>query len=156
MIAHYFDSNAWVKRYCRELGSVWVAEFVARGPRLACASLGLIEVVATLARKAKAGQLAPDELLAKVAQAKKDWKAFTEVHLTSEVAELAQEVAQTHALRGADAVHLASAISLRNTLPGQQDEVVIVTSDQELRNAAGRLGITVIDPQQAELQGTIP
>ena len=156
MIAHYLDSNAWVKRYCRELGSAWVAQFVACGPRLACASLGLIEVVATLARKAKAGELVPDVLREKVAQAKKDWKAFTEIHLTSEVAELAQEVAQTHALRGADAIHLASAISLRKTLPGRQDQVVMVTSDQELADAAGQLGITVIDPEQAELRGVVP
>lgn len=156
MIAHYLDSNAWVKRYCRELGSGWVAQFVARGPRLACATLGLIEVVATLARKGKAGELSPDALRSKLAQARKDWRAFAEVRLTSEVAELALEVAQNHALRGADAIHLASAISLRRTLPGRQDGVVIVTSDQELANAAGQLGITVLDPEQAEMKSAVP
>jgi len=156
VIVHYLDSNAWVKRYCRERGSEWVAEFVAGGPRLACATLGLVEVVATLARKGKAGELPPDALRSKLAQARKDWRAFTEVRLTPEVAELALEVAENHALRGADAIHLASALSLRRSLPGPKDDVVIVTSDKELANAAKQEGFAVLDPEQAETQGAQP
>jgi len=150
VIVHYLDSNAWVKRYCRELGSAWMAQFVAQGPRLACATLGLVEVVATLARKGKAGELPPDALRSKLAQARKDWRAFAEVRLTSDVAELALEVAQNHALRGADAVHLASAIFLRRSLPSREDDVAIVTSDLELASAAEQEGFAVLDPEQAE------
>lgn len=54
MIFYYLDASAWVKRYYWETGTTWVQSPFARGSTVACASLGLVEVMATLARKAKA------------------------------------------------------------------------------------------------------
>jgi hypothetical protein len=54
VIFYYLDARAWVKRYYWEPGTRWVQELFAQNPPMACASLGLIEVVATLARKRKA------------------------------------------------------------------------------------------------------
>ena len=54
MIFYYLDASAWVKRYYWESGTRWVQALFAQNPAIACTSLGLIEVMATLARKRKA------------------------------------------------------------------------------------------------------
>jgi predicted nucleic acid-binding protein len=54
VIFYYLDASAWVKRYYEEPGTRWVQELFAQNPTIACATLGLIEVMATLARKQKA------------------------------------------------------------------------------------------------------
>jgi hypothetical protein len=53
-------------------------------------------------------------------------------------------LAQKEALRGMDALHLASAIFL-NTVQNDRD-FALVGSDAELNIAARRLGLRVIDP----------
>ncbi len=57
MIFYYLDASAWIKRHYQETGTTWVQELFARNQAIACASLGLIEVIATLARKHKAREI---------------------------------------------------------------------------------------------------
>jgi len=54
MTLYYLDSSAWVKRYYRETGTAWIENLFAERQPVACASLGVVEVTATLARKQKA------------------------------------------------------------------------------------------------------
>jgi hypothetical protein len=54
VIFYDLDASAWVKRYYWEPGTQWVPELFAQNPTRACAALGLIEVMAALARKQKA------------------------------------------------------------------------------------------------------
>lgn len=62
MIFYYLDASAWVKRYYQETGTTWVQDLFAQNQTIACASLGLIEVMATLARKEKAQEIDPSIL----------------------------------------------------------------------------------------------
>ena len=48
---------------------------------------------------------------------------------------LAGDLAETHALRGYDAVHLASALAIAD------DRTVMVTTDRHLRTAARNVGL---------------
>ena len=59
------------------------------------------------------------------------------VELTAQLAHTAGTHAQTHDLRGYDAVHLAAAESVVD------DELVLVTGDGNLAAAGARLGIAV-------------
>lgn len=59
------------------------------------------------------------------------------VEITANVAESAGVLAQTQALRGYDAVHLASAALATD------DELVLVTGDRNLGTAARSIGIAV-------------
>lgn len=72
MIFYYLDASAWVKRYYWETGTAWVQNLFAHGLTVACASLGPVEVVATLARKAKAREIGRRVLARKVRELDED------------------------------------------------------------------------------------
>ena len=60
------------------------------------------------------------------------------------------------ALRGADAVHLASALVLQRCFADAEDRLVFIASDRELKEAAQSSGLAVIDPEEQEQQATSP
>lgn len=106
MIFFYLDASAWVKRYCQEAGTAWVQDLFVQNRTIACASLGLVEVMATLARKRKAQKIGLSSLEQKTHELEEDWERFIQVQLTAEAMVLAKELAREMALRGADAIHL--------------------------------------------------
>ena len=129
MIFYYLDASAWVKRYYQEKGTCWVQDLSVMNQAIACASLGMIEVIATLARKQKSGEIAPAAFGEKAREIEEDWKKFVQIHLTAEIVDGARESARKLALRGADAVHLASALLFKDLLKVESDEFILVTSD---------------------------
>jgi len=156
MTLYYLEPSAWVKRYCREPGSAWLAQFLAHTPNLACSSMGIIEVTAALARKAKAVETDQGAFRANLQQAEDDWTGLLSLDMTSEVVERAREVARDRALRAGDAIHLATALLLRKDFAEPGDQLTLMTSDHELLTAAAAEGISVIDPQEAERTGAAP
>ena len=152
MIFYYLDASAWVKRYYQESGTIWVQDLFADNGVMACASLGLIEVMATLARKGKAREINPSVLEQKVQELEDDWKRFIQVQLSAEAVDKAKEIAREMALRGADAVHLSSALLLQRRFADENDQMIVVTSDHELKEAAQSSGLVVIDPDEQERQ----
>jgi uncharacterized protein len=156
VIFYYLDASAWVKRYYAELGTRWVQELFAQNPTIACASFGLIEVMAALARKRKAREIDPLAFEQKVQELEEDWGSFIQIHLTTETVDLAKDLARNMALRGADAVHLASALVLQRRFADVEDRLVFVASDRELREAAQSSSLAIIDPEEHEKQATTP
>ncbi len=148
MIFYYLDAGAWVKRYYQETGTYWVQQLFADGETLTCASLGVVEVTATLARKAKAREINRKQLTQKVRELDEDWSRFVQIHLSFEAVTQAREVAQQQALRGADAIHLASALVLRSRFVEAEDQLVFVVADRQLKEAARSAGLHVADPEE--------
>jgi predicted nucleic acid-binding protein len=71
----------------------------------------------------------------------KDWQAlFIKIPLTEEIAESAAALATQHPLKGADAAHLATAMSAGASL--------FVASDQELMRASNKAGLEAYDPSK--------
>jgi predicted nucleic acid-binding protein len=147
MIFYYLDASAWVKRYYLETGTPWVQALFDSAPTVTCASLGLVEVMATLARKHKAQEIDSDAFEKKAQELEEDWQGFVQIHLTPEVVRRAKEVAKQRALRGADAVHLASALLLESRFVEAEDHLVLITSDHELKEVSQSCNIEVIDPE---------
>ncbi|MGH9840998.1 MAG: type II toxin-antitoxin system VapC family toxin [Blastocatellia bacterium] len=156
MIYYYLDASAWVKLYHQEAGTAWIRKFFNQKPTLACASIGVIEVTATLTRKQKTKAYSVTELDEKLDNLAEHWENFIQVHLYPEALTLAQKTARNLALRGADAVHLASALILQNRFTETTDQVIFVASDRELKIGAQASGLFVIDPVEDELAGKIP
>lgn len=148
MTFYYLDASAWVKRYYQETGTTWVQDLFAQNQVIACASLGLIEVMATLARKRKAREIDLPSFEQKAHELEEDWGRFIQVQLTAEVVDLAKKLARERAIRGADAVHLASALVLQGRFVEEDDRLVFVASDRELKEAAKISDLAVIDPAE--------
>lgn len=109
---YYFDSSAWVKLYFEEPGSKTVRELFYRTSRKRRLStvLGYVEVAGVLARQKKAAGFTDLDLAELDAVLDRDWELFTYLTLDNEVFQEAITVARQFGLRGADAIHLATAI----------------------------------------------
>jgi predicted nucleic acid-binding protein len=133
----YFDSSALVKLVVSEDGSdladaLWDACDAATSSRLAYP-----EVCWALAAAGSAHQLDPADV--RDAQAMWDtlWSQLRPVELTAAVEREAGRLARIHSLRGADAVHLASALAVGG--PG----LVVAVWDRRLWTGARAVGLAV-------------
>jgi len=133
----YFDSSALVKLVVDEDGSDLTAE-VWDGCDAALASrLAYPEVRAALAAACRNHDLSDADLVVAERAWEQYWAAIRPVELTAAVERHAGELTRSHALRGADAVHLASALAI-----GDPDLTVAVW-DRRLHAGAATAGLPV-------------
>jgi uncharacterized protein len=126
----YFDSSAFVKLVVEEEGSD-IASALWDGCDAAVSSrLSYPEVCAALAAAHRNHDLDHRGFVAASRDWEEFWQATRPVEFTAEVERHAGELARRRALRGADAVHLASALAV-----GAQDLVVAVW-DRRLHEGA--------------------
>lgn len=151
MPIHYLDASAWVKRYIAEEGSRRVNTWMNRNPLVASAALGVTEVLSTVVRKSRAGELSETKRDQIVEQVWVEFDAFAHVYHTPPVMEQARTIALRFGLRGADAVHLASALWLENHAPAEIEALTMITSDRELAEAADQADLPVFDPARNSL-----
>ncbi|MDN3515100.1 MAG: type II toxin-antitoxin system VapC family toxin [Candidatus Brocadia sp.] len=148
MIVYYLDASVWVKRYYQEDGTSWVQGLFIPRQVLACSSLGMIEVMATLSRKRKALEINLSQFKLKTQELEDDWKHFIQIQMTDEIVHVAKELTKKLALRGSDSVHLSSVLLLQRHFSKKIEQLVMVTSDYELKSAAKTLRLDVIDPTE--------
>lgn len=141
MILHYLDPSAWVKRHFQEEGSEVVNALFAASIDAACCRLGLIEMVATIVRKAHQESLDPSTTEALLDDVRADFSAFRVVPVDEARIVVATELALRHRLRTMDALHLGCAVSLRG-----EGDVVVVSSDAQLLAASHREGLETLNP----------
>ena len=150
----YFDSSALIKRYVQEKGSEKVGKNLrdeegASRP-VFTSVLTFAEIHAALARRAKDRSLSSDEFIRARTNFDSDWlSGLSAVDLRPGVLRIVRNTVDQFALRGADMVHLASAIWLRDagvaTRSGNQ--LVFLSSDKLLVKAAAGCGLGVSDPE---------
>ena len=133
----YFDSSALVKLVLDETGSdvaaaVWNACDTALSSRLAYP-----EVSAALAAAGRNRDITESEASAAADEWEIFWASMRPIELSMDVERVAGELAVLHRLRGADAVHLASALAL-----GSQ-EVTVAVWDKRLHTGAAAAGLRV-------------
>ena len=121
----YFDASAFVKLLVEEAGSDLAADMWDGCDAAVSSRLAYPEVRAALAAANRRHDLTDDELEAAEAAWDDYWLATRRVELTRAVEHHAGDLARLHALRGADAVHLASAIAV-----GDPDLVVAAWDDR--------------------------
>ena len=153
-VYYYLDASAWVKQYYEEEGSSLLRNLFQQNLQLACASLGVIEVTATLVRKRRPGQSGVSLLEQKAAELQRDAARFFVIDLSNDIVDDAKTLVWQFGLRGSDSVHLASVLYIHRAYVQPEDKLFLVTSDRELRTAAEQSGLVVIDPEEQERQGT--
>ncbi len=137
----YFDSSAFVKLLADEAGSELAAELWDGCDAAVASRLAYPEVRAALAAATRNHDLEEHELDAAELAWDGYWAATRPVELTAAVERHAGQLARVHALRGADAVHLASALAI-----GDRD-LVIAVWDRRLHAGAQAAGVRVAPAQ---------
>ncbi len=139
----YFDSSAFVKLLTEEAGSDLAAELWDGCDAAVASRLAYPEVCAAIAAAARNHDLADHELGTAEQAWDEYWAAARPVELTAAVERQAGDLARQHALRGADTVHLASALAI-----GTPD-LVIAVWDRRLHAGARAVGLRVAPAQLA-------
>ena len=152
MTTYYVDSSALVKRYVNETGSDWLQALCtpAAGHTLALAHIGLVELAAALAMKVRQGTLDAATRDALLRDVQHDAMAqYWLIDVDQEIVVRAMALTRIYKLRGYDALHLASALFLRDTLQGYGlTAPVVLTADLDLLDAVQAEGLLVEDPNQ--------
>jgi len=131
----YFDSSAFVKLLVEEDGSD-IAAVLWDGCDAAVSSrLAYPEVRAALAAAGRSRRLSPRDQRRAETGWEGYWAATRTVELTEVVTAHAGELASQHALRGADAVHLASLLAVGAA------QTLFAVWDQRLRAGAQAAGV---------------
>lgn len=137
MAVVYFDSSALVKLVLDETGSDVAAELWNGCDAALSSRLAYPEVCAALAAAGRNHDLTESEAAAAAAEWKIFWSSMRPIELSADVESVAGELAVVHRLRGADAVHLASALALGSV------DVAVAVWDKRLHAGAIAVGLAV-------------
>lgn len=134
----YLDTSALVKLYVREAGSVAVRRGIEAAEAAATSAVAYAEARAAFARLSRERPSSRRLHRRRVAQLDRDWEHYVIVELAPAVARRSGELAELHALRGFDAIHLASALWLQSVY---SPEVAFIAFDRRLTAAAAAAGL---------------
>lgn len=138
----FLDTSALVKIYIAEPGSERMREAVAREDPKAASVLAFAEIHAALARRRREELLREAELEQIRLVFAEDWETLTQMSVGAAVLRRVPGLCDRHPLRGADAVHLASALLLQE----EGLEILFACSDRSLLAAATAEGLATFDP----------
>lgn len=142
----YLDASALVKRYVRESGSSVVDSLFVGATPIATSRVAHTEVFSALARRCREGDLSERRYSVAARQFDTEWNALVRVDVTEDLLVDARRLLERHPLRGFDAIHVASAISLRKEL---DIEVTLAAADRRQLDAAVAEGLEVVDVSAA-------
>jgi predicted nucleic acid-binding protein len=151
---YYCDSSALVKIYLEENGSRFMRNLrshAAIGNILVNVIAGP-EVLSALHRRTRTGDLTAEILAEARKNFGRDYLEFFSRHPVSDaIIQLAMQLIEKYPLRGYDSVQLATALNFQNALRMSNGrEVVFLSSDKVLNNAARSEGLAVINPSEQE------
>jgi predicted nucleic acid-binding protein len=140
----YLDSSALVKRYVQEPGSDAMDRLLADHPYAATSRLAYPEILSALNRKQKAREFSTRILGELIKAFESDWGKLFILEFDDELLPIIKKAIHRHAVRDADAVHLASALWLRSVL---KEDVVFACADAKLLDAARAERLVAYEPE---------
>ncbi len=151
---YFLDSSALAKYYANETGTAWIEALCAPSAQnlIALAQIGLVEVAAVLAAKQRGNLLSQEEYDKAFEDLMSDSREqFILVDVDQAIIDDAVQLTRRQRLRGCDAIQLASALALNQTLlieklPG----TTFVTADEDLLIAASNEGLVTDNPNVHE------
>lgn len=138
MTLAFWDSSALLKLLVEEPGTDVAVALWDEATAVAAGRLAVPEMSAALAAAERSGRIDPERLRVAAGEWRRYLAALDVVELTPAVGHHAADLAAAHALSGADAVHLATALALRDRA------LVIATWDRRLASAASAEGLDVV------------
>lgn len=137
MSTAYFDTSAFMKLFVAESGSATAFRAWQQVGAVVGGRLLYVEARASLAAALRGARLTPRTYAEARKSLEELWRRVDVVEVSPVVTQIAADLAEQHALRGSDAVHLASA------LRAQAD--ALVCADHDLLHSARQRGLAVID-----------
>jgi predicted nucleic acid-binding protein len=137
----FLDTSALAKRYVQEPGSKELEElFDSIMPDVFISILAFVEFAAAMGRKLRNKEIMRINASKAIKELEEDWyNLFAKIPLDESLAETAAAIALEYSLKGADAVHLASAQTTSADL--------FVASDDRLIRVAKKMGIDSYNPE---------
>lgn len=137
----YLDTSALAKLYLDEEGSEVVHEAVEEAEGVATSTVTYAEARAAFARRRRTGDLDEEGLGSLVVAFDGDWRSYVRLTVSNLVAYRAGEMAERYALRGFDAIHLASAARLGERF----SDLRFLAFDDRLTEAARTASVPVYE-----------
>lgn len=131
----YLDTSALVKLYLAEPDRETVLNAVREASQVATSMVAYAEARAAFARRLREGSLTIEDHRRIVHAFNRAWDVYDRVPVSETVAYSAGNIAERYALRGYDAIHLASAVTLDQHI----DNLRFLTFDERLLVAARHL-----------------
>jgi predicted nucleic acid-binding protein len=132
----YLDTSSLVKLYVHEPGSEGVGRLLEMADIAATSVLAYPEARAALARRRRESSLTPTSHRRARAALDADWPRILALDVAEPLAKSAGDLAERHRLRGFDALHLASYLTIAREFSGE--DVRFSSADKALVRAAQR------------------
>ncbi|HEX4960796.1 MAG TPA: type II toxin-antitoxin system VapC family toxin [Thermoanaerobaculia bacterium] len=129
----YLDTSSLVKLYVEENGSTETARLVGEALLVCTSVVAYAEARSALARLRRERKLSEKGHKVAKTALDEDWPRYLAVEATREVWRAAGDLAEKHALRGFDSLHLSSFLHLAN---GLGEPVHFSSFDERLNGAA--------------------
>ncbi len=126
-----------IKLYVEEERREIVFEAVEEAETVATSTVAYAEARSGLARRFREGHFTNEEYRRMIDRLNDNWKTYDRLTVSNSVSRLAGEMAERHALRGFDSIHLASAKRLETRF----DDLRFLAFDERLTDAAKDAGI---------------
>ena len=150
MAGYFCDSSAIAKRYISEKGTNWIIDLMrlAAKNEIAVAQITGVEVVSAISRRHRGNFLTTEQADKAIHRFLRDFNNnFGVIKIDDSIVRNAIYLAQTHVLRGYDAVQLSSALALNDKLHKLElRPFIFISADNDLNSAAVSEGLAVDNP----------
>lgn len=143
MTTLYLDTSALAKVYVTEAGTERARRAIADADAVITASLTVAEFGAVLGRRLRDGSLTPADIGEIRIRFARDAAGYFFIDLSRALSDAASDLALEHDLRGADAVHIASALAFRARVT--DGDLVVASGDRRMLRVATALGVSALD-----------
>ena len=152
MIYFWLDANAIAKRYVAEKGTPLVNHFFANvsPERMICLFDSMDETRSVIVRKRNRGEITLSEFNQAIQHFEVEIVNSTEVqqvHATVNQKIAARELIDNHSINSTDAYILQCALDKANELREDNHDLIFVSSDKRLLNAAKKETLRTFDPE---------
>ena len=137
----YLDTSALVKKYFKEKNSSEVISAWKSSLGIATSAVAYAELFAAVYRKATEARRKKTHVESVVSLFQEDWSSFIIVEVDNRLNETIYKVIANHGLRGFDAIHLASALTVGSAVV---DNFLFACYDEKLRRAAQAEGLETL------------
>ncbi|MBA4180396.1 MAG: PIN domain-containing protein [Anaerolinea sp.] len=138
----FWDASAVVPLLVEEAATSAMRAKYAEDVELAAWWGTVVECVSAIARRHRAGALAPDLAADALKRLRELARSWTEMAPSEAIRESAQRIVGSHDLRAADALQLAAALAAAE---GRPPSLSFVSLDRRLNEAARREGFRVVE-----------